>query len=346
LDTQDFTDPKRFELEFMVSGSNAETGKLNLGLHIFVPHKDEAPTAGAKLVDGTLTKKVEEGRITWSGTLRVTDKKGLLSRLGANGLKSVGLSEIPEQWDLQMIGFKHLDVTLGEAGLYQTEAEAKWLPERDKQARQWLTENGIDFEKRDYKPDTWFLELPPFNQDLIVYRMLRSGIFDEVARSAIEAGPGETYSVSCTQSSIFSHPPESAEGIAEGLAFTRKFIADVAALPRFRGVRFGDPVVVRTHRLRFSLIGLSSVISNGPKGYWERNVLELSFYREFGQLDDAMTLDLSIAKAEQAKGPANSEPPVERFDPQLESSTAILTSLGTELGSRVKATRQGLTNAE
>ena len=346
FDTHDSTDLKRFSLECMISGDNAETGKLNVILYAAVPRTNDEPTRGAKLMEGSLTKTAEGGRITWAGPIRLTDKTAFSSRIGVDGLKRLGLSAIPAQWDLAMIGFKHLNVTLGEVGLYQTQAEAKWLPERDKEARQWLSKNGIDFEKRDYETEKWFLELPPFNQNLIVYRMLRSGIFDEVARSAIGAGPGETYSVSCPQSSIFSHPPESAEGVAEGLAFTRKFVADVAEMPRFRGVRFGDPVVVRTHRLRFSLIGPSSVISNGPQGYWEHNVMELSFYREFGQLDDAMTLDLSIARMERAKGPASVEPPLERFDPESDSSSKILTSLGTELGSRVKATRQGLTNAD
>jgi hypothetical protein len=346
FDTEDSTDPKRYSLECIVAGTNAETGKVNLTLRTVVPPKDDVPTRGAEVLKGMLTKRVQGGRITWSGKLRVIDKNALLSRLGLNGLRNLALAELPTEWDVTMIGFKHLDVSFGEAGLYQTQAEARWLPERDKEARQWLNEHQIDFETRDWKKDVWFLELPPFNQNLIVYRMLRTGIFDEVARSIVGAGPGETYSIACAQSSIFSHSPESAEGVAEELAFAQKFVADAAAVPRFRGVRFSDPVVVRTHRFRFSLVGLSSAISNGPKGYWDRNVLELAFYREFGQSDDAITLDLSIAKAERAKGPASVEPPIERFDPASESSSNILTVLGTQLGSKVKATRQGLTSEQ
>src|SRR5436190_19852852 len=78
FDIEDRTDPKRHALECIVIGSNAETGKANLSLRTIVPHKDHVPTGGSELLKGTLTKHVEEGRITWSGALRVTDKNALL----------------------------------------------------------------------------------------------------------------------------------------------------------------------------------------------------------------------------------------------------------------------------
>jgi len=344
FDTEDRTSPKHFPVDCIVTGTNPETGKVNLSLRIAIPRKDDMPIGGAELLNGTLTKQVQGGRITWSGSMRVVDQNAFLTRVGLNALKNRGLSEMPTQWDVTMIGFKHLSVGLGDAGLYQTRAEARWLPERDKEAQQWLIEHRIDFETCDWNKELWCLELPPFGQNLTVYRMLRTGIFDEVARHSVGLGPEQAYSIACPLSSIFSHPPESAEGVAEGLAFTQKFIADTAALPRFQGVRFGDPVVVRTHRHRFSIVGLSPAVSNGPKGYWERDVLELSFYRDFGQSNDEITVDLGVAKLERAKGPASVEPPMERFDTYAEMPNDLLTTLGTRLGSKVKAIRQGLTS--
>lgn len=347
LDVEDQKWKKGRMLRFDVDGINIRPGELNIRLWVFLPREHEdAPPAGPKVLEGKLIKRLDQNRIIWAGVLTLTNKQALISRLDPAALKQAGLSTLPEQLTFEMIGFRHLYVGLGEVGMEPTGAKATWPSQRDTEAQEWLKVNGIGFEKGYNWDDdhVWSLELPSFSQNLTIYQMLRSGIFDEVTREIIGAGPGQAYSMTCMQSAVFGHLPESAITAQEDLAFLSKFIADLASRPQFNGTRFSDPVVVRTHRLRFSIIGPSPAVSKGPRGYWDHFVLEVALYRQFGQPVGSMTVDLSMETAERAKGPAQVEPPAERFEPTYDDTSPVLTTIGTALGSRLGAISQGLVN--
>jgi len=335
--------PHRRSTVFGVGGMKTSPGKMNIILSVCPGYGVEACSVGGpKVMKGALTIQApeESARTTWTGTLHVIDKQALKNHLGSEALKQAGLSTLPDSLDLQMICFDNLPVGLGEVGLDPVLAKATWIPKRDTEARQWLKANGIEFSQDEKWVRIW---LPPFEQNLTVYRMLRSGIFDAVARDIVGAGPEQAYGVICMQSAVFKHPPQSADGVRDGLAFARNFISALASLPRFKGARFSEPVVVRTHHLEFSIIGPGSSIPGGHRDYWQHVVLSLFYYREFGQSTDEITIDLSVTQSEKAKAPPHSEPPAERFESAPdEESWPLLKAIGTELGTCVNALHQGL----
>jgi TonB family protein len=188
---------RQHTLLFGVTGTGRESGKVDITLSVCIgrTHRsDPCAGHGPEVLNGTLTINAPENsnRTTWAGTLKVMDKEALQNHLGSDALKQAGMSTVPDEVSLEIIGFKNLDVSLGEIGLKPTLAKATWLPDRDADAQKWLKANGIRFWHGEDWEDkgVWEVDLLPFEQNLTVYRMLRSGIFDEVTREALGAGPG------------------------------------------------------------------------------------------------------------------------------------------------------------
>jgi hypothetical protein len=321
-----------------VEGKNSTSGVLGFRLTSAGAGSQRAAEGSSlneTLLSGILRKTIRGRQIIWDGEVKPVNSDEF-----DRAIRS--LHPVSKAYRLRLITFSEMQ---GDTfGFQHTEGTATWSPARDNEARAWLKRNGVLLNggKSD-PPGSWSIDLPPFSQSLTVYRMLASGIFDQVIRTPTEKGGGEAYFVTCAQQSVFSHPPDTREGTAESLAFTRRFLTDLVATPKYRQLQIEGPSVVRPHRYHITITGPSQDLGRGPKGYWDRYELDFSFYKNFGDGPGEMSLEITVMDSYRAKGPADNQPPAERFEYLSESSEKLLAAFGTILGERVNARQQGLT---
>jgi hypothetical protein len=216
------------------------------------------------------------------------------------------------------------------------------MPENESGVRQWLSSRGYSIQN-DGNGGDWFarlkdgrlqhtIEVPGFDENVIVWEMLASGWFSEAMRLGVELDSGREYLLTVPSKSIFAngHAPQTAP--AEALAYGRSLLEKLRLADSYREVTLGELIYLSNYKMKFSVVGRSHLMrSDGDEAYWDKADIQIDIRKHFDLPDDEVFLAVSSQSERTAKSPGDTPPGDGRFE-EIRNDSDLLPKLGSKLG--------------
>lgn len=311
-------------------------------------HGDKVAPLG-KLV---ATKRLEGKKLIWDGWLTIENKKQFTARHGEKYLRENKLYPVPDKLKVQFVRYPQNEMrALSDLGTEPGLILATWSVSKAAKARAWLSnrhykvtnsEQGTEDGRRVYR-----IEVPAFNEDMIVWDMLSTGLFDEVTMEGIPLGPGDSYFVNIPFTRVFPNGLSARGAASESFNYMRMIKEKLSKNEAFSKAEI-DVVPDGNHRFEVVFTGPSKAMSQGPTNSWDRYRLSFQFMRHLGQPQNELTIQAMVIDEGRAKKPLDgAAPPRERFSEPIhyDEGMRFLKTLGAAVAEAAGSTDHTLSSS-